>query len=119
METEKGTRFLIVEQKGRDIWRGRAKSLSEAIENGEAGLGVDKVLLTRAQSHSITTVMVVIEEQRRIYLTPISDFFEEDLARTRANYQGRATKIVPYERWVKKYLGPNLQKRKRTARKTA
>lgn len=119
METPAGTRFLVVEQKGRDIWRGKSKSLSEAIENNEAGLGIDRVLLTRAQAHEITTIMVVVEEQRRIFLTPLTDFFDEDLARTRANFQGRAMRIVPYMRFTQKYLGPSLQKRKRTAKPTA
>lgn len=119
METESGTRFIVIEQRGRDIWRGKSKSLSEAIEKGEAGIGVDKVLLMRAMNHEVTTVMIVVEEQRRIFLTPIADFFDEELSRVRANYQGRAHRIVSYERFTKKYLGPNLQKRKRTARQTA
>lgn len=119
METGSGTRFLIVEMKGRDIWRGRSRSLAEAIEANEAGIGVDRVLLTRALTHDISTIMIVIEEQRRIFLTPIADFFDDELARTRANYQGRAMRIVPYLRFKQKYLGPSLQKRKRTVRQTA
>lgn len=118
LETPAGTRLMVIEQKGRDVWRGRCKSITEAIDAGEAGLGIDRVLLTRAPTHGVTVIMVVIEEQRRIFLTPIADFADDTLYRTRANYQGRATRIVPYQRFTVKYLGPHLQKRKRRAKKS-
>ncbi|SFJ49719.1 hypothetical protein SAMN03159338_1569 [Sphingomonas sp. NFR04] len=117
METPSGTRFLIVEQKGRDIWRGRSKSIAEAIERGEAGIGVDRELLRRAPQHNVSVVMVVVEEQRRIFLTPIDDFDDAELYRTKADYRGRAHRVLPYTRYTNKFLGPSLRKRKRTANK--
>lgn len=120
LETEAGSRFMVVELKGRDIWRGRARTLAEAIEAGDCGIGVDKTLLTRAmREQDVTTIMVVVEELRRIYLTPITDFFDEALSKGRADWRGRATRLVPYSRFVQRYVGPSLQKRKRTAKQTA
>jgi hypothetical protein len=120
METEAGTRFLIVEQKGRDIWCGGLKSIHEAIENGAAALGVERALLSAARDkHSVTVVMITVEEQRRIFLTPIDDFFNDEMARSRTNFKGWSVRMVPYQRFTQKYLGPNLQKRKRLASKSA
>lgn len=120
METEAGTRFLIVEQKGRDIWCGGSKTIHDAIEQGVAALGVERALLTAAKDkHGVTVVMVTVEEQRRIFLTPIEDFFDDDLARSRTNYKGWSVRMVPYSRWTQKYLGPSLSKRKRIAKTSA
>jgi hypothetical protein len=109
METENGTRFLVVEQKGRDIWRGRHKSLHDAIEAGVAGVAVDRILLARARDQQeITHVMVVVEEQRRIFLSAIEDFFDQELSQGRTDWKGRSVRIVAYNRMHQKYLGPTL-----------
>jgi hypothetical protein len=109
METESGTRFLVVEQQGRDLWRGRHKSLHDAIEAGVAGVSVDRILLTRARDqHQIAVVMVVVEEQRRLFVTPIADFFDPDLSTGRTDYKGRNVRTVGYSRFHQKYLGPTL-----------
>lgn len=110
IETEAGTRYLIVEQQGRNVWRGRCKSITEAVDKNEAGIGVDKTLVDRAINHGVKVVMVTIEEQRRIFLAPIDMFNDPVVTKTRANYQGRATRILGYENYVQKYLGPNLKK---------
>lgn len=115
METDAGTRYMIVEQKGRDIWRGRQRSLHDAIETGDAAIGVDKVLLTRCALYGVTTIMVAIEELRRIYLLPVATFGNEDLGRSRPNYQGRSTRIIPYTSWHQKYLGPAMKAKRRRA----
>lgn len=115
METEAGVRFMVIEQKGKDVWRGRYRSISEAVENNVAGLGVDRILLTRSQQHGVSTVMIVVEEQRRIFLAPIEDFFNDELAITRSNYQGRAHRILNYSRFVQKYLGPTLHTKSKRA----
>lgn len=115
LETESGTRFMVVELKGRDVWRGRHKSIEEALEAGVAGIGVDRILLTRSQQHNVSTVMVVIEEQRRIFLAPVEDFFNDEFTSTRTSYQGRATRTLAYSRWVKKYLGPTLHTKPKRA----
>ncbi len=116
METETGTRLIVIEQKGRDLWRGRHKSLHDAIEADVAGVACDRILLSRARDqHDITVVMVVIEEQRRIFLTPIADFFDQELSSGRTDYRGRSVRIVPHARFHQKYLGPVLQSRKRRA----
>ena len=105
-------KMLVIETKGKDIWRGGAKSIDEALEKGSAGLGVDAVVLQRAQKQGITVVAIVVEELRRLSLAPIDFFFNQDIARTRANYRGRATRIVPYDRFQHRYLIPPLRKRK-------
>lgn len=119
METPAGTRFMIVEIKGRDIWRNRARSLAEAIDAGHAGIGLDKTLASRCGDYGVTTIMFVVEELRRIYLAPLADFFDEELVRMRPNWQGRGHRILPYAHFRQTYLGPRLQSRKRTAKKTA
>lgn len=106
METAGGIRFLVVEQKGKDLWRGRFKTVEEAIENQAAGIGVDRILLTRCAQHNVTTVMVVIEEQRRIFLSPVSDLLDPETSRGRSNYNGRALRIIDYQKWTMRYLGP-------------
>jgi hypothetical protein len=117
METESGTRFLVVEQKGRDLWRGRHKSLHDAIEAGVAGVAVDRILLARARDQQdVTHVMVVIEEQRRIFVAKIDDFFDMDLSQGRTDFRGRSVRILAYARLHQKYLGPVLHtKRKRSS----
>lgn len=111
LETETGTRFIVIEQKGKDIWRGRHKSLTDAVEAGVAGLGVDRILVQRAIKHDVKIVLVVIEELRKIFLTPIEDFANDELCISRANYQGRSTRILNWSRWHQKYLGPTLTTR--------
>lgn len=107
---------MVVEQKGRDVWRGRYKSINEAIENGVAAVGVDRILLTRSLNHGVSTVMVVVEEQRKIFLAPVETLLDPEHASTRSNYQGRATRIMNYDKWNQKYLGPHLHtKRKRSS----
>ena len=109
MVTENGTRFLVVEQKGRDLWRGRHKNLNDAIDAGVAGVSVDRILLARARDqHEIAVVMVLIEEQHRIFVTPIGDFFDPELSTGRTDYKGRAVRTVDYARFHQKYLGPTL-----------
>lgn len=108
LETEAGNRFIVIEQKGRDVWRGRYRSINEAIEHNAAGIGVDRILIQRALQHGVKIVMVVIEEQRRIFLTPIEDFANDELCASRANYQGRSTRVLAYGRWHQKFLGPSL-----------
>lgn len=116
LETPTGTRFLLIEQKGKDVYRSRFKTLEEAIEQNAAGIGVDRVLLTRATNHNISTVMVVIEEQRRIFLAPIEQLLDTEQTKSRTAYNGRALRVLAYSSWTQKYLGPHLHtKRKRSS----
>lgn len=115
LETPTGVRFLVVEQKGKDVWRGRFKTLEEAIGQGVAGIGVDRVLLSRCEFHDITTVMVVIEEQRRIFLAPVTDLLDQEKSLPRTSYNGRALRVLPYEKWVQRFLGPNLHSKRKRA----
>jgi hypothetical protein len=116
VENEAGVRLLIVEQKGVDVWRGREKSITAAIEAGQAGLGVDKLLLQRVRDkHATNVVMVVVEDLRTVYVTLLSDFFDETLSRGRTSYRGRALRLVPLSRFHQKYLGPTLHTRKKRA----
>jgi hypothetical protein len=39
---------------GQDVWRGREKSITDAIEAGTAGIGVDKLLLQRVRDKHAT-----------------------------------------------------------------
>lgn len=107
--------MLIIETKGRDIWRGGAKSIDEALAMGSAGLGVDGVILQRAKALDITVVAIVVEELKRLSLVPMDTFFDQEVVRTRANFRGRATKIVPYDKFHHRYLIPPLKKRKNRA----
>jgi len=106
LETEAGTRLIVVEMKGKDVWRGRYKTLEEAIENNSAGIGVDRVLLSRCAQHNVTTVMVVIEEQRRIFLAPVEALLDTDMSKGRTSWNGRAMRVLDYGLWVQRYLGP-------------
>lgn len=115
VETPTGTRFIVIEQKGKDVWRGRYKTLEEAIENKVAGIGVDRVLLTRCAQHDVRTVMVVIEEQRRVFLAPIADLLDAEKSRGRTGYNGRSMRLLDYDQWVKKYLGPTLHSKRKRA----
>jgi hypothetical protein len=113
VENEAGTRLLIVELKGQDIWRGREKSITAAIEAGTAGIGVDKLLLQRVRDkHATNVVMVVVEDLRTIYIAPISDFFDEQFSKGRTSYKGRAIRVVGLSRMHQKYLGPVLHTKK-------
>jgi hypothetical protein len=116
LETETGTRFMVIEQKGRDMWRGRYRSLNEAIEHGAAGIGVDRILLNRAVTqHDVKVVMVVVEEQRKVFLAPVEDFTNPEVCVSRANYQGRSTHVLAFGRWHQKFLGPQLTTKSKSA----
>jgi hypothetical protein len=108
-----GVKLLIIEMKGRDIWRGGAKSIDEALERGTAGIGVDAVVLQRAQKLDINVVAIVVEELQRLSLTTMDMFFDQTIVRTRANWRGRSTRIVPYEKFQHKYITPPLKKRRK------
>jgi hypothetical protein len=109
IENEAGVRLLIVEQKGSDIWRGREKSITDAIQAGTAGIGVDKLLLARVRDkHAATVVMVLVEDLRTIYVTLLSDFFDDHLSVGKTSFKGRPLRVVPLSRFHRKYLGPAL-----------
>lgn len=115
LETPNGTRFMVVEQKGRDIWRGRFKSIEEAIENGVAGVGVDRFLLQRSLEHDVSTVMVVVEEQRKIFLAPVETLLDPEQTRIRTGYASRAIRVMDYQKWKRIYLGPTLRSNRKRA----
>jgi hypothetical protein len=100
-----GIRFIVVEQKGRDIWRGRHKTVNEALEHAAATVGVDRVLLTRCANHDTHVVMVVIEDHRRIFLAKIQDLFDAEKSVSRTSYNGRSMRALRYDHWSVTYLG--------------
>lgn len=106
---------MVVEQKGRDIWRGRFKSIEEAIENGVAGVGVDRFLLQRSLEHDVSTVMVVVEEQRKIFLAPVETLLDPEQTRIRTGYASRAVRVMDYQKWKRIYLGPTLRSNRKRA----
>jgi hypothetical protein len=114
VENEAGARLLIVEQKGVDVWRGREKSITDAIAAGTAGIGVDKLLLQKVRDkHATAVVMVVVEDLRTVYVTLLADFFDEALSKGRTSYRGRGLRVVPLSRFHQKYLGPTLHVKKK------
>lgn len=115
LEHPSGARFMVVEQKGRDIWRGKHRSIAEAVTAGQAGIGVDRILLQRAEKYGVTNVLVVVEEMRRVFLAPITAFDDPAKAVTRSNWQGRSTRVLGYEFFLNNYLGPNLSTRRKIA----
>ena len=119
VQNEAGVNILIVEQKGQDIWRGRHKSIASALEADEAHIGLDRILAQRAEAQGVRIVLVLVEEQRKVYVTPLAAFFDDMLYRTRANYQGRATRLVPMKHFRQQYLGPVLHTKPKRARQTA
>lgn len=107
---------MIVEQKGRDVWRGRYRTLEHAIENDAAGVGVDRILLTRSKQYDVKVIIVVVEEMKKIFVAPISKLFDPDFSRSRADYRGRGMKLMDLKDWDVRYLGPNLHSNKRIAK---
>lgn len=110
-----GGKILVVETKGKDIWRGGAKCVDEAILNGTAGLSVDKILLAEAIKVGCTTVAIVVEELCRISVTPVATFSDASTSSMRADYRGRAMRVVPYQLFHHQHLTPPLRKRKTVA----
>lgn len=116
LETPSGTKLMIVEQGGRDIWRGKHKSLNEAIIAGHAGLGVDRILLQRSKLYGVANVMIVVEEIGRIFVISVDSLLDDPAGITRQNWQGRAYRILPWQNYSTMYLGAHLiQKRKRAS----
>lgn len=115
LEDEHGLRIMVLEYKGWDIRRGRFRTLSEAVENNAASIGVDRQLLTAAQKHNVSVILIVIEEHRKIFLAAIDDFFDAELCRTASDYRGRAIRCLPLTRFHQKYFAPDLHKRKKSA----
>lgn len=112
LEAPSGQRLLIVEQNGRDIWRGKHKSLNDAIKADEAFIGVDRILLQRAKTYGVVNVMVVVEELSRIFVAPVDTMLEHPEGRSRPNWQGRAHRLLPWRLFLRASLGPNLQIKK-------
>lgn len=111
-----GVHLLVVEQKGKDVWRGRERSIADAIEAGTAGIGLDKILLQRVrEKHGTNVVMVVIEDLRTVYVAAIADFFDDTISRSRTSHKGRAVRVVPLRRFHQKYLGPTLHTKPKRA----
>lgn len=115
LETESGVRLMIVEQKGRDIWRGKHKSLNDAIQADEAFIGVDRILLQRAKTYGVVNVMVVVEELCRIFVAPIDMMLDHPEGRSRPNWQGRAHRLLPWKLFLRATLGPNLKVKRNRA----
>lgn len=116
VENSEGVRLLIVEQKGKDVWRGRERTIADAMELGVAGIGLDKLLLQRVrEKHATNVVMVVIEDLRTVYVAAIADFFNDQIAKGRTSHKGRAVRVVPLTRFHQKYLGPTLHAKPKKA----
>lgn len=116
MEMPSGGRLLIVEKNGRDIWRGRHKSVADAIEAGVAAIGVDRILLQRARDkHGVTHVLVVIEELRRVFGAKIDLFFDQEKSHTHTNWDSRAHRLLGYQHFKQVYFGPSLHKKRKRA----
>lgn len=113
LETPAGVRFMVIEQRGKDIWRGKHRSLNEAIAAGDAGLGVDRILLQRSQQYGVNNVMIVVEEIGRIFVATVDTMLNDADCRTKQNWQGRAHRVLPWQKFLSTYLGPNISKKRR------
>lgn len=118
MELPSGKRLMVVERKGKDIWRGRHKSLHEAIKAGDAGIGIDRVLIRRAMTkHDVVSVMIIVEEMGKLFTAAAEAFFDEEKSSTKTGWDGAAQRVLGYHHFVETYLGPSLRKhRKRVMR---
>lgn len=113
METDGGGRILIIEKKGKDIWRGRHRSLNDAIKAGDAAIGLDRVLLKRATNkHGVVTVMFVVEDLGKVFIAPADMFYDEEKSGTKTHWDGAAHRVVFYQHFREIYLGPNLKSRR-------
>lgn len=115
VELSSGTRVLVVELKGKDIFRGRHKSLHAASEVEEVGIPIDRILLNRAPKYGVTHVMAVVEETGRIFLAPLERFLDPDLSFGRTNWQGRATRVVGTHNLLTHHTNPTLKGSKKRA----
>jgi len=104
----------MVFQKASHVWRGRAKSIHEAIDQGTAGIGVDMLLARTAMRKGAVAVIVVNEELAGIWAGRISDLFDPSISRTREGFSGRSVKVVDIDRFAHRTLEISLKpKRKR------
>ena len=116
MELPDGKRMILIEKKGKDLWRGGYKTLHEAIEMDAAGIGADRFLLNRAMnSHEVELVMFVVEDLRKVFMARMADFFDGEKARTRTHWDGSAHLVLGYHHFSEKYLGPDLKRKRKRA----
>lgn len=115
LASESEKRFIVVEQKGKDLWRGRHKSLDEAIKAGEASVGVDRTLLQRARKYDVENVVVFVEELRRIYVAPLELYFDDEKSSGRTSWRGRPLRLIGFENLLHHYVGPDLQRKRKRA----
>lgn len=118
IELDNGCRMMIVEQKGFDIYRGRCKSVDEAIQLGEAALGLDQTLHMAAKRYNVSVLMIAIPELFKIFIAPITDFENPEIVRSRAGWNGRAIRMISINRFHQKYMFPDLKRNKKRGKTT-
>jgi len=99
---------MLLEQIGRQVWRGREKSVNAAREKEMAYIGADRVLLSRARKYEVTVIVIVNTTYKCIYVCDLEDFFNRDISKTRTNYQQRAHKVLPVDFFKTRNLKPSL-----------
>ena len=95
--TYKELPLLWVDQKARDIFRGKASSICEAREMGVGAIAVDETLLARARQKGAMAVLVHAEDLGNIYMTAIANFYDE-AAQTRIDFRHRRVRQVNLEK---------------------
>lgn len=108
LKTQAGTKFMLIEQNGKNIWRGKEKSIHAAREKEIAMVGADRVLLQRARKYEVTVIVIANTTHKCMYICNLEDFFNRDIAKLRTNYQRRAHTVLPLDFFVTRSLKPKL-----------
>lgn len=99
---------MLLQQNGKQVWRGREKSVHAAKEKDIAFIGADRVLLQRAKKYDVKVIVIANTTYKCMYICDLEDFFNRDIAKLRTNYQQRAHAVLPIDFYVTRSLKPKL-----------
>lgn len=101
-----GRQVYVAYRKHDDIYRGRKRSISDAISDGTAAWAIDVDTLAEVRARGIQAVAVRVKETGDLYITALSNFYDADkvLVLNYSSRGGALQRFLPLQHW-RKQLG--------------
>lgn len=98
---EDGRRLYVAYRKHNEIYRGRKKSISEALRDGTAAWAIDVDTLAEVKARGIDAVAVRVKESGDLYITRLANFYDPEkvLVLNFASRGGSLQRFLPLEHW--------------------
>ncbi len=76
-ELSDGSRHFIAYMWRDDMFKGKQKSISDAVANGEAGWAIDADLLRQIRREGCSRIAIFLKDNADMYLTPLDSYFKD------------------------------------------